>query len=118
MAIPSGSGTGVLRTYRGEGINGNSAASLLDGVANHIYTIVSIHVSENAGADEVLTLYISSAGGAGTVSRFANRVALGAWSSYVHNDKIVVTGTEELIVYTADTSNLDIVITYIDQDWT
>ena len=118
MAIPSGSGTEVLRTYRGEGINGNAAASLLDGVANHIYTIVSIHVSENGGASEVLTLYISGAGGSGTVSRFANRIDLGPYQTYIHNDKIVVTGAEELIVYTSSSSNLDIVITYIDQDWT
>ena len=57
MAIPSGSGTEVLKVAHIAGVT-NSENVLINGVANHIYTILSITICETAGAAETFDLYI------------------------------------------------------------
>ena len=49
MAIPSGSGTEVLKRAFHKGVT-NSEITLITGVANHNYTILSLICCERAGA--------------------------------------------------------------------
>ena len=116
MAIPSGSGTEVAKVAHIAGVT-NSENVLINGVANHIYTIISITVCETAGAAETFDLYIDDDGG-GTDYEILSDQALGANETFVFNDRLVISGTDHLCMATASSANVDVVISYIDQDWT
>ena len=62
MAIPSGSGTEVLKIAHVAGVT-NSENVLINGVANHIYTILSMSICETGAAAETFDLYIDDDGG-------------------------------------------------------
>ena len=62
MAIPSGSGTEVLKRAYFNG-NLNTEALLINGVANHIYTILSMTVCETGAVAETFDLYIDDLDG-------------------------------------------------------
>ena len=117
MAIPSGSGSEVLKRAS---IHGNSDAwtALITGVANHIYTILSITWAEEAGAAEDIGLRVDiSAAGSNQIAIMNNGTDLPAYGTYVWNDKFVITGTDKLEAYSS-AGNVDIYCSYIDQDWT
>ena len=116
MAIPSGSGTEVLKRAHATGdMNAGSGVMLIDGVANHIYTILSIHVADRAGAAEIMSIIVETDGTA--VRRLAHNIALPADGTYIHSDKFIMSGTDELLVYTNSASNCDVYVSYIDQDF-
>jgi len=116
MAIPSGSGSEVLKVAHIAGVT-NSENVLLNGVANHIYSILSISICETAGAAETFDLYIDDDGD-GTDYEILSDQALGANETFIWNDRLVISGTDHLCMATASSANIDVVITYIDQDWT
>tara|TARA_Y100000310_G_C20583150_1_gene764010 strand:+ start:67 stop:420 length:354 start_codon:yes stop_codon:yes gene_type:complete len=117
MAIPSGSGTEVLKRVS---LNDNSNAwtPIITGVANHIYTILSVTFCETANnASTTVAIKIDvNAAGSNEVSLLDHHTAVPAYGSFVWNDKFVMTGTDKLIVYSS--ANMDIYVSYIDQDWT
>ena len=115
MAIPSGSGTEVLKVGHVAGVS-NSESVILNGVANHIYSILSISICETAGAAETFDLYIDDDGG-GTDYEILSDQALGANETFIFNDKLVLSGTDHLCIHLASAGNVDVVISYIDQDW-
>ena len=115
MAIPSGSGIEVLKVAHIAGVT-NSENVLINGVANHIYTILSITVCETAGAAETFDLYIDDDGG-GTDYEILSDQSISANATFVWNDKLVLSGTDHLCMITASAANIDVVISYIDQDW-
>ena len=115
MAIPSGSGTEVLKVGHVAGVS-NSESVILNGVANHIYSILSITICETAGAAETFDLYIDDDGG-GTDYEILSDQALGANETFIFNDKLVLSGTDHLCIQLASAGNVDVVISYIDQDW-
>ena len=117
MAIPSGSGTEVLkRSYK----SGNSGAwfTAIDGVANHIYTVLSIVVSENAGNEEQVTMRVLGSGSQATENKieFVKNQVIPATGTFVFNDRLVLTGTDHLEIYTT-AGDCEIYVSYIDQDW-
>tara|TARA_Y100000593_G_C4268950_1_gene316320 strand:+ start:121 stop:474 length:354 start_codon:yes stop_codon:yes gene_type:complete len=117
MAIPSGSGTEVLKVAHIAGVT-NSESVLINGVANHIYSILSISVCETAGATgKTFDLYIDDDGG-GTDYEILSDQALGANETFIWNDRFVISGTDHLCIQAGSSANIDVVITYIDQDWT
>ncbi len=117
MAIPSGSGTEVLkRAYKGA--NSNTWFTAINGVANHIYTIISIIVVEVGGVGETVTMRLLANGSssAGDEVEFVKEHTLPAKSTFVWNDRVVLSGTDHLEIYTT-AGNCDIWVSYIDQDW-
>jgi len=117
MAIPSGSGSEVLKrgTYT---VTTTADTKILDGVANHIYTVVSILITETAGNDEIFGLFLDPSAGGTDYEIISLATNLPADTTYVFNDRLVLTGTDELNFKSAATCDIDIVISYIDQDWT
>ena len=116
MAIPSGSGTEVLKRASIHG-HSDAWAALITGVANHIYTVLSVVASEQSNAAEKIAMRIDiSAAGSNQVYFFPNTDLLGE-QTFVWNDKFVLTGTDILQVYNS-AGNVDWHISYIDQDWT
>ena len=117
MAIPSGSGTEVLK--RGVfTVTDTTDTKIIDGVANHIYTVLSIIITETAGNAETFGLFLDASAGGTDYEIISLATALGADQTFVFNDKIVLSGTDELNFKAGGACDIDIVINYIDQDWT
>jgi len=116
MAIPSGSGTEVSKIAHYAAVS-NSEQVILNGVANHIYSILSIIICETAGAAETFDLYIDDDGG-GTDYELLSDQAIGANETFVFSEKLILSGTDHLCIITASAANVDVTISYIDQDWT
>ena len=117
MAIPSGSGSEVLKrgTFT---VTSTTDTKILDGVANHIYTVLSILITETAGNSETFGLFLDPSAGGTDYEIISFATALPPDSTYVFNDKLVLVGTDELNFKAGGTCDIDIVISYIDQDWT
>ena len=92
----------------------NSESVILNGVDGHTYTILSVIVTETAGAAETFDLYIDENGG-GTDFELLSDQALGANETFVFNDKFVMTDTDHLCAATASSANVDIVVSFLDQ---
>ena len=116
MAIPSGSGTEVLKRLFYT-VTDTTDTKLIDGAANHIYSVLSIIITETAGAAETFGLFLDPSAG-GTVYEIVSLAnALGADETFIFNDRLVLSGTDELNFKAGGTCDIDIVITFIDQDW-
>jgi len=92
----------------------NSESVILNGVDGHTYTILSVIVTETAGAAETFDLYIDENGG-GTDFELLSDQALAANATFVFNDKFVMTDTDHLCAATASSANVDIVVSFLDQ---
>ena len=103
----------VLKVSHTAGVT-NSESVLINGVSGHTYTVLSISLCETAGAAETFDLYIDDNGG-GTDYEIYSDQALGANETFIHNDKIVIEGTDHLCAATASSANVDVVVSYLDQ---
>ena len=115
MAIPSGSGTEVLKRAIIDG-QGAVEGTLITGVANHIYTILSIIICERSNTTKNINLTIDPSAG-GTDIRITRSLAIGPYETFVWNDRFVLTGTDKLQCITDSGGDFDIICSYIDQDW-
>ena len=120
MAIPSGSGTEILkRSYLNE--QAESEGTLITGVANHIYTVLSIVICEVGNrSDGQFNLYIDFNAGGTDLIILKNQV-VASYSTFVFNDKFVLSGTDKLQITPSSsggTALYNIWCSYIDQDWT
>ena len=117
MANPStgfgGAGTEVLRRGYVDGFS-NTEVTLLTGVANHIYTVLSVIFNERASADEAILMYIDADLG-GTDIYLMHSQPIGASATFVWNDRFVITETDKLHLKLASAGTCDAWITYIDQ---
>ena len=92
----------------------NSESVLLNGVSGHTYTIISIIITETAGAAETVDLYIDDGGG-GTDYELLSDQAVGANETFVFNDKFVIEDSAHLCAATASSANVAITVSYLDQ---
>ena len=117
MAIPgNSSGEEVLKREHIAGVT-NSENVLINGVANHIYTILSMSVCETLGTAETFDMWLDASGG-GTDFFILYNQPIGANETFIWNDRLVLSGEDHLCMATASAANLDVVISYIDQNWT
>ena len=117
MANPStgfgGAGTEVLR--RGYVHNFSSTEiTLLTGVANHIYTVLSIIFQEVNGTNETLNMYVDADLG-GTDIYLLMSEPIGGEKTFVWSDRFVITETDKLHAKLGNTGAMEAWITYIDQ---
>ena len=116
MAIPSGSGTEVLKRASIHALS-DAWSPIITGVANHIYTVLSISACNNNGSTDTANMRIDiSAAGSNQIVIFTEQ-SIAAKDTFVWNDRLVLTGTDKLEVYNT-AGNMDWFISYIDQDWT
>ena len=92
----------------------NSESVLLNGVNGHTYTILSIFITETAGAAETGELYIDDGGG-GTDYEILSDQAVGANETFELTTKFVITDEDHLCAAAASSANIDIVVSYLDQ---
>ena len=103
----------VLKVSHTAGVT-NSESVLINGVSGHTYTILSITFCETAGAAETFDLYIDDDGG-GTDYEIYSDQAIGANETFEHTGRIVLEGTDHLCAATANSANVDVVVSYLDQ---
>ena len=117
MGIPTGGGTEVLKTARFTGIGSSTNQILLQGEADHIYTVLSV-VFVNTDSSNNRELYFRIYDGTGTSNEHYLLKAhiIPAGQTFVWNDKFVISGAYNLRASTAS-GDTDITITYIEQDW-
>ena len=113
MAIPSGSGTEVLKRVTAH--NNNGIVEILSGTANHIYTILSIIFVNNTTV-ETESVQISVNDGSNDIV-IVGYTVVPKYGTFVFNDKFVMEGDDDLDLYNGHT-NGDWYVSYIDQDWT
>ncbi len=92
----------------------NSESVLINGVNGHTYTILSILITETAGAAETVDLYIDDDGG-GTDYELLSDQAVGANETFELTTKFVIEDEDHLCAATASSANVDIVVSYLDQ---
>ena len=115
MAIDRGPGTEIIRTVQLHALN-NTSETLIYGVRHHIYTVLSIIVTETGGASMDLRIMIDDDGS--TEVRLVNDHEVTAKETFVWNDKFVLSGTDCLRIVTAAAEYYHYTVSYIDQDWT
>ena len=103
----------VLKVSLNAGVT-NAESVLLNGVNGHTYTILSIIITETAGAAETVDLYVDDGGG-GTDYEILSDQAVGANETFVFNDRLVIEDLDHLCASTASSANVDITVTYLDQ---
>ena len=126
MAIPSGSGTEVLKRTTIHAQSTDPTAFRWDGSAptvgdetytvplHHIITVLSIIFQEQADADETISLYMND--GSSTI-QILQYQPIPAYGTFVWNDKFVLTAGDKLIFHLQSAGNVDALLSYIDQDW-
>jgi hypothetical protein len=103
----------VLKVSHTAGVT-NAESVLINGVTGHTYTILSILICETAGAAETFDLYVDDNGG-GTDYEIYSDQALAANATFEHTSKFVIEGEDHLCAATANSANVDIVVSYLDQ---
>ena len=120
MAIPSGSGTEVLKRATKNNLNNTtftigtvaSGADVNIGT-NHIATILSVFIHNTSGSSEVWRMDLND--GTNDIRLYGN-TSLAGNTTFAWNDKFILTSGDKLII-TTGAQNFDVLITYIDQDW-
>ena len=117
MAIPSGSGTEVLKYTALQGVT-NSLSTLITGVNDHIYTIISVVICECANSStEKFFLGMFDSDGTSNEHVIKHWTSIPANGTFVWNDKFSFSGNKTFRVKTDSAADLDVLCTYIDQDW-
>ena len=112
MTIPSGSGTEVLKRYANQVQNTTQTAFTVD--TNHIITILSIHATVMGGSACGVSIYVHD-GSADRSIIYNNSVP--SYGTFVHNDKIVLTGGDSLKIQSHASEDVEYYVSYIEQDW-
>ena len=112
----SAAGTEILRRSHKVGLS-NSPIKMIDGAStDYTYTLLSITFCENGGADELINMKIDTEASGADVFLLEDQ-ALSSKTTFVWNDKVMLWGTDELVVYTGSAANVDVYCTYIEQRW-
>ena len=126
MANPSttggtGAGTEVLRRFYKSGLI-DQEVKIIDGVADHIYTLLSVVVTEQGvTSEQSITLKIQQGAStsAADVQYIIRSQVIGLNQTFVFSEKIILTDTDELIIFTGSgTDSMDVLCSYIDQEFT
>ena len=117
-AVPaSAAGTEILRRSHKSGLTDSPVYKIIDGSSSHMYTLLSIIFTEMGGVSELITMYIDpEAAGSNEVYLF-HQQSLGAYGTFVWNDKLMLWDTDELLITTASAANVDVWCTYIENRW-
>jgi hypothetical protein len=121
MAIPSGSGTEVLKVAYHTQMT-NSDINLVTAGANEIVTVLSIIFCERDGNAEELIMFIDAArndigGTSGTNIYMMYRTPISGRATFVWNDKFTIYGGDVLKATAHAAASIGVTISYIVQDW-
>ena len=117
MAIPSGSGTEVIKYTALQGVS-TTTQTLITGVTNHIYTIISVVITECANSStEKFFMGMFDSDGTSNEHVIKHWTDIPANGTFVWNDKFCIAGDDILKCSTGSASTFDVLCTYIDQQF-
>ena len=126
MAYPTGTGSEILArttihaqsdtatSFRWDGTMATTGTSSYTVPALHIITVLSVIATDQGSASELMNMYMND--GSNNISIISSQ-AIGSLGTFVWNDKFVLIGGDKLVVDTESAANVDLLSTYIDQDW-
>ena len=126
MAYPTGTGSEILArttihaqsdtatSFRWDGTMATTGTSSYTVPALHIITVLSVIATDQGSASELMNMYMND--GSNNISIISSQ-AIGSLGTFVWNDKFVLIGGDKLVVDTESAANVDLLCTYIDQDW-
>jgi hypothetical protein len=117
MALPTGSGSELLKRVTTTGDH-SSVQTILTVPTLHIYTILSVIITETAENGEIFKLYMTDADNSNRIIYLTFLTSLLGSETFVFNDKFVLYPADTLKLISSTTSDLDVLVSYIDQDWT
>ena len=100
-----------LATFRGDAA---SVQALLTVASGKTATVLSVTICETGGAAETFNLLIDD-GGSGSDTYIYFEQALGSKETFEHTGKFVMEATDHLSIITANTSNIDVCVSYLLQ---
>ena len=92
-----------------------TGAVCMDGVSGDSQTVISISICETAGNDETFDVLHTAAGGSSGVYIYKGQ-SLPGNATFVHSDKIVVDDTDEIWVKAGGSADIDVIVSYLQQD--
>jgi len=118
MALPTGSGSEILKFSQHQGVTTTTVLLIPSPTANHIYTILSIIFTNQASTNNLISLrtFTNSALNAGD-HWYLREQTLPGLGVFVWNDRFSFTGVLYLGASTQASGDMDIHTTYIDQDF-
>jgi len=99
-----------LATFRGDA---NSVQALLTAGGGTTCTVLSVTICETGNAAETFDLLVDDGGGYDTYIYYNQ--ALGAKETFEHTGRIVLEAADHLSIQTADTSDIDVCVSYLEQ---
>ena len=100
-----------LATFRGDA---SSVQALLTVGAGKTVTVLSVTICETAGNAETFNLLIDDGGG-GSDTYIYHTQAIGANETFEHTGKFVMEATDHLSIITGGASDIDVVVSYLEQ---
>ena len=117
MANPStgfgGAGTEVLRRAYADSMT-NNEVTLLTGVANHILTVLTVIFTERSDAVKNVRMYVDADLSGNDIYLLEDQ-EIPATGTFVYSDRFVLTETDKLHAKLMASGNVDVWISYIDQ---
>ncbi len=92
----------------------NAENTLLTAAAGHTYTVLNISLCETGAAAETFDIYLDPLAGSNDTYIYKAQ-ALAANATFEHTTRLVMEATDVLYGITADSADVDVVITYLDQ---
>ena len=111
-------GKEVIRRNYFDGV-AEAGVIVLQGLANHTMTTVSIIISERSNLSDSLFNMIFHPD-AGTGMYLLTNEPIPNQSTFIFNDKVAITGTDRIFIEcssASDAATLDVWVTYIDQQF-
>ena len=124
MANPStvnatASGKEVIRRHYYDGV-AESAVVIMQGIADHIMTTISILICERANLTDSIFHMIFYPDASGTGLYMLYNQSLVSKQTFIFNEKVAITNTDKIALVgesSGGTAGFDVWVTYIDQDW-
>ena len=116
MAIPSGSGTEVIKVFKATGVDDSPVVDIITGEADHIYTIISVIFCMAGAGSSTFTLRTVNAA-ASVAYYWLNQQPLVQSDTFVFDTKFGLSGNDRLQVYSTSGADIQVLCTYIDQNW-
>ena len=117
MAIPSGSGSEVLKRVAGTVDGAN--ASVLTVAANHICIILSINITNTS--NNTTDMYIYANNGSADLDIAQKNMSynggLDGKETFIYNDKLVLYPADVLKIQEDGSGQFEYWVSYIEQDW-
>ena len=126
MAYPTGSGSEILyrgtihnqstttTAFRWDKTHPTTGTSTYTVPALHIITVLTIIITNVDTTTETFDLLAND--GANNIYILQDE-ALPSAGTFIYSDKFCLVGGDKLTLYTASAANIDVLYTYIDQNW-